>query len=78
MKPKPEEILRTMIDMAWLEARVETDPSKQEIWLKVKDWAEGYAGKMKINLSLLLAPRTADRPGKVCRQQRKHHPSTLN
>jgi hypothetical protein len=45
------EMLAELRDWAWLEAKVETEKPKQEIWLQVRDWAEGAAAQKKLNLA---------------------------
>lgn len=55
--------LAELRDWAWLEARTETDESKQQIWLDVRDWAVGAAIQSKLNLDLVplaLKPQTAN------------------
>lgn len=44
------EMLAELRDWAWLEAKVETEKPKQEIWLQVRDWANGAAAQKKLNL----------------------------
>lgn len=45
--------LAELRDWAWLEARTETEESKQQIWLDVRDWAVGAAIQNKLNLDLV-------------------------
>lgn len=45
------EMLAELRDWAWLEAKVETEKPKQEIWLQVRDWAVGAAAQKKLNLA---------------------------
>jgi hypothetical protein len=44
------EMLAELRDWAWLEAKVETEKPKQDIWLQVRDWANGAAAQKKLNL----------------------------
>ena len=44
------EMLAELRDWTWLEAKIETEKSKQEIWLQVRDWAVGAASQKKLNL----------------------------
>jgi hypothetical protein len=50
-KLSASDVLINLRDWAWLEARVEAEPSKQNIWLAVRDWANGIAAKNKIELT---------------------------
>jgi hypothetical protein len=43
-------MLAELRDWAWIEAKVETEKSNQEIWLQVRDWANGAAAEKKLNL----------------------------
>ncbi len=45
------EMLAELSDWAWLEAKIEPEKSRQEIWLQVRDWAEGAAVQKKLNLA---------------------------
>ena len=57
------EMLAELRDWAWLEAKIETAKAKQEIWLNVRDWANGAAAQKKLNLDavpLALKPQTAN------------------
>jgi hypothetical protein len=56
-------MLAELRDWAWLEAKIETDKSKQDIWLQVRDWANGAAAQKKLNLDavpLALKTQTAN------------------
>lgn len=44
-------MLAELRDWAWLEAQVETEKPKQQLWLQVRDWAVGAAAQKKINLN---------------------------
>ncbi len=44
------EMLADLRDWAWLEAKIETEKPRQEIWLQVRDWAVGAAAQKKLNL----------------------------
>ena len=50
-KLSASDVLINLRDWAWLEARAESEASKQNIWLAVRDWANGTAAKNKIILS---------------------------
>ena len=47
------EILAELRDWAWCEAKIETDKSKQCLWLEVRDWAVGAAVQKKLNLDVV-------------------------
>lgn len=47
------EMLAELRDWAWLEAKMETEKPKQQIWLDVRDWAVGAASQKKLNLDLV-------------------------
>ena len=50
-KLSASDVIINLRDWAWLEARVESEASKQNIWLAVRDWANGIAEKNKIKLT---------------------------
>ena len=60
------EMLRDLREWAWLEAKIETDKSKQRIWLDVRDWAIGKAKQKGIAEEFLHgaapAPKTDELP----------------
>lgn len=45
-------VLADLRDWACMEARLETDLKARKVWLGVRDWANGSALKLKVNLVL--------------------------